>query len=370
MSAEDTPPAGRRSRTQAPERNRRAVLAAASRLFAAHGYEATSIREIAAEADVTAGSVMAYFGSKDGLFREIIGASTGITVGVDIAAAAADGPVHLSHTLASAYLERWDRTPAEHPWAALIRSAVAHEASAEQLRAILDEQVTAPLVELLAETPDAPERIALVRSVLFGVVMERYLFAHEPARSVPSEAFTPYFAEALSSALDRAHTPAADSAPDAWHTEPSGPDVSAFAVFRRLHRCSALYRAAVSRTVEEQGITLAAFDVLTELWRAGPPHRRAVGEIAESVPLSPSSVTLRADQLEEAGLVTRERDGLDRRVVHLRLTEAGQDLVDRVSRGPFAGDEEFLRIMGPAERAALARLLGLLETALSAADPA
>lgn len=57
---------------------------------------------------MTAGSVMAYFGSKDGLFREIVGGSTGITV--DIVAAAADGPARLSHALANAYLERWDRT--------------------------------------------------------------------------------------------------------------------------------------------------------------------------------------------------------------------------------------------------------------------
>lgn len=376
MSADDAPPpqgetAGRRGRPQDPEGNRRAVLDAARRLFAARGYEGTSIREVAAEAGVTAGSVMAYFGSKDGLFREIVGGSTGITV--DIVAAAADGPARLSHALANAYLERWDRTPAEHPWAALIRSAVTHEASAEQLRAILDEQVTEPLAELLADAPDARERIALVRSVLFGVVMERYLFAHEPAHSVPSATFAPYFAEAMSASLDSAHPPAADTVdrvPDEWRTETPGLDVSAFAVFGKLHRCSALYRASVSRIAEEHGITMAAFDVLTALRRAGAPYRRTVGEIAESALVSPSGVTLRADKLEEAGLVVRERDSKDRRVVHLRLTESGQALIDRVAREHFPRENELLGQVGSAERTALSRLLGLLEESLSSADPA
>lgn len=189
---------------------------------------------------------------------------------------------------------------------------------------------------------------------------------------MPSAAFAPYFAEAMSAALDSAHPPAADTVDrilDEWRTETPGLDVSAFAVFGRLHRCSALYRASVSRITEKHGISMAAFDVLTALRRAGAPYRRTVGEIAESALVSPSGVTLRADKLEEAGLVVRERDGKDRRVVHLRLTESGRALIDRVAREHFPRENELLGQVGSAERTALSRLLGLLEKSLSSADP-
>lgn len=54
------------------------MLSAARRLFAAQGYDAVSIRAIAAEAGVTAGLVMSYFGTKDALFREVVGGGAGI----------------------------------------------------------------------------------------------------------------------------------------------------------------------------------------------------------------------------------------------------------------------------------------------------
>lgn len=69
----------RRGRSHDPAGNRRAVLEAARRLFAAHGYQGVGIRAIATEAGVTPGLVMAYFGSKDGLFRAVVGEGTGVT---------------------------------------------------------------------------------------------------------------------------------------------------------------------------------------------------------------------------------------------------------------------------------------------------
>jgi AcrR family transcriptional regulator len=51
---------------------REAILAAATRRFATRGYERTGAREIAADAGVTAALVNRYFGSKEGLFAEVI----------------------------------------------------------------------------------------------------------------------------------------------------------------------------------------------------------------------------------------------------------------------------------------------------------
>ena len=51
---------------------REAILVSATRLFATLGYERAGAREIAADAGVTAALVNRYFGSKDGLFAEVI----------------------------------------------------------------------------------------------------------------------------------------------------------------------------------------------------------------------------------------------------------------------------------------------------------
>jgi AcrR family transcriptional regulator len=51
---------------------REAILEAATRRFANQGYQQAGVREIAADAGVTAALVNRYFGSKEGLFTEVI----------------------------------------------------------------------------------------------------------------------------------------------------------------------------------------------------------------------------------------------------------------------------------------------------------
>jgi AcrR family transcriptional regulator len=54
---------------------RAAILASARRAFARAGFDGAGLREIAAEAGVTAMLVKRYFGSKEGLFAEVIAAT-------------------------------------------------------------------------------------------------------------------------------------------------------------------------------------------------------------------------------------------------------------------------------------------------------
>ena len=54
------------------EGTRRAILGAARAMFAARGYEGTTIRAVAAQADVDASMVMRYFRSKEGLFTAAV----------------------------------------------------------------------------------------------------------------------------------------------------------------------------------------------------------------------------------------------------------------------------------------------------------
>lgn len=65
--------AQRRGRTRDPERSRKATLDAAETLFAEKGFKATSIQEIAQGASVSRGTPNYLFGSKEGLYRAVLG---------------------------------------------------------------------------------------------------------------------------------------------------------------------------------------------------------------------------------------------------------------------------------------------------------
>jgi AcrR family transcriptional regulator len=54
------------------EETRSKILKSASILFADHGFEGTSVRQIARGADVSLGMIRHYFGSKEGLYRACI----------------------------------------------------------------------------------------------------------------------------------------------------------------------------------------------------------------------------------------------------------------------------------------------------------
>ncbi|WP_405902191.1 TetR family transcriptional regulator [Streptomyces sp. NBC_00656] len=379
----------RRPGSHDPEGNRQAVLEAARRLFGAHGYRGVGVRAIAAEAGVTPGLVMAYFGTKDGLFREAVAGGTGVTG--DVLSAMSAGTGELPAALARAYLDRWDRLPADDPWPALIRSALSHPPSAELLRTILEKQVGEPLARLLGDSAGADVRAAVVRSVLFGVIMERYLFAHEPAASVPAGELAPVLTDVLvtafGDALDSVPPPAQDGAADGgaasgrpapaaptpvrpadFRPEGPGPAADALpaALFAQLDACAAAHQELIGRTLREYGVSLPAYDVLAALRDAGEPYRRTTGEVAAAGRVRAGGLTQHVDRLEAAGLVERERDADDRRIIRLRLTPEGLELADRVHAVRSAQEQELLAGLSTADRRRLAGLLGALGSGVQA----
>jgi AcrR family transcriptional regulator len=63
---------GMTRRAMAKQRTRQRLLSAALRLFTTRGYEAATIRDIAAEADLSTGAVFASFSDKADLFNAVI----------------------------------------------------------------------------------------------------------------------------------------------------------------------------------------------------------------------------------------------------------------------------------------------------------
>ncbi|WP_274910664.1 MarR family winged helix-turn-helix transcriptional regulator [Streptomyces sp. WZ-12] len=153
-----------------------------------------------------------------------------------------------------------------------------------------------------------------------------------------------------------------------WARERPELDTAPLEVLARLHRSFLRYSTRLTASIERHGLSVAGFDVLTALRRSGQPYRLTAGQLADSGLVSSAGVTLRIDRLEKDGLIVRERDAADRRVVYSRLTDEGLARVDEVFAEHLDNERRMLGGMSPAECRQLARLLGKLEHSILAAD--
>jgi MarR family 2-MHQ and catechol resistance regulon transcriptional repressor len=123
--------------------------------------------------------------------------------------------------------------------------------------------------------------------------------------------------------------------------------------FIKLTRCTnSLYtRIAERNTLGD--ITVSQFAVLEALFHLGSMTQ---GEVSTKVLKSGSNMTTVIDNLERDGLVRRERDAKDRRVVHVHLTEAGQSKLDAVLPGHIAVLVEEFSILSVSEMETLGNI--------------
>ncbi len=155
-----------------------------------------------------------------------------------------------------------------------------------------------------------------------------------------------------------------------WSRECPDIDASGMAVFGRLHRAYNRYQDQIARVFGSFDLTIAGYGILASLRRAGAPYRRTAGELADAVLVTTGGITQRVDKLEAAGLVRRERDPDDRRVVYVELTDEGVAFVDRVSAAHFGNENQMLTGLNDTERERLADLLSRLELSLDHAAAA
>jgi DNA-binding MarR family transcriptional regulator len=106
----------------------------------------------------------------------------------------------------------------------------------------------------------------------------------------------------------------------------------------------------------ERGIPLRWYDALVQLEEAGGPLRMT--ELADRILFSKSGLTRVIDRMEEAGLVRRDRDAPDRRVVNVSITERGLEELQAARAVHRRGvQEHFAKHLEPKELTALAHLL-------------
>lgn len=150
------------------ERTRAAILAAAREQFGRHGYDRTSIRAIAAQAEIDPAMVIRYFTSKEGLF------AAAVDVDLRLPDLRGVAPGDLGARLTEHFLDRWEGRPGDDVLVILLRSAVTDPRAAERLQSVFVDQVAAAL-RPLGPPGDGDRRAALVASQLLGVALTRYL---------------------------------------------------------------------------------------------------------------------------------------------------------------------------------------------------
>jgi MarR family 2-MHQ and catechol resistance regulon transcriptional repressor len=141
------------------------------------------------------------------------------------------------------------------------------------------------------------------------------------------------------------------------HYQGTAEQVRALNAFIKLTRATDSLVARLSRRGTLDNLTLRQLGVLESLYHLGSMRQ---GEISAKLLKSGGNITLVVDNLEKRGLVRRERDKNDRRVVVVSLTEAGQELIGSVFPNHLADIVEEMSILTSEEQETLGRLCRIL----------
>lgn len=173
---------------------RERILSAATTEFAEAGYDAATIRAIAARAAVDAALVHHYFGTKADLFAATMDAP----IRPDIAIRTLlDGPVDtLGERIARYVLESWEEADVRRRGLVLLRSALSNRVTAPVLAGFLARELLERIAGQLGR-PDAALRASLVASQIAGVLVARYILRLPAMRAASIDELVAWLAPTL-----------------------------------------------------------------------------------------------------------------------------------------------------------------------------
>lgn len=123
-----------------------------------------------------------------------------------------------------------------------------------------------------------------------------------------------------------------------------------------LARTADALQRGMGAVLRQAGLSPTQYNVLRILRGAGAPGL-ACGEIVERMVTRDPDITRLLDRLEARRLVTRNRDGADRRVVTSRISQAGLALLDGLDEPLQTTIRRLLGHMGEGRLKSLAELL-------------
>ncbi|WP_446038251.1 TetR family transcriptional regulator [Streptomyces sp. SID1121] len=194
MNEDDLPPPAPVRRRDAAA-TRASILRAAREAFTRLGYDGAGVREIARAADVDTRLISRYFGSKEGLFAEVVDLAyqKSLMMTPDVTGEAA-----------RALLTGEDEAASDGLLLTL-RSA-SNERAAAIMRASIEGNYQRKLADALPGA-DADARSALLVSICSGVLLSRMLLGNTEMNGPDVERLVPYLRAALDAV---ARDPAAD----------------------------------------------------------------------------------------------------------------------------------------------------------------
>lgn len=145
-----------------------------------------------------------------------------------------------------------------------------------------------------------------------------------------------------------------------WHAQLPALDVDPMRVFSRLKRLADHLEAMRRAAFAEHDLTQWQFDVLAALRRAGEPFQLTPGQLVMATRVSSGTMTNRIDRMVERALVDRRGSDDDRRIVLVRLTEAGREAVDDAVATLVSRERALLNSLGEDDADRVARLLRTL----------
>lgn len=186
-------PARTRGRPRGNPPTRESIVPAARALFLERGYRGTTLRAVAGAAGVDAALIAYHFGSKKGLFADVMQFQCAHALAVE--EVLGGDPATLPGRLIDAVTGLWED-------ADFRRLTTGGDEAAEVIREYLERELLARLVEFLGGR-DATARATAVVTILGGLIYTRYLNPlPTPSTLTPAEART-----ALTPALRAALTP-------------------------------------------------------------------------------------------------------------------------------------------------------------------
>lgn len=172
-------PARTRGRPRGNPPTRESIVTAARDLFLQSGYRRTTLRAVAGAAGVDPALIAYHFGSKRGLFADVMQFQCANALAVDDVLGG--DPATLPDRLIDAVTDLWEN-------ADFVRLSARGEEAAEVIREYLEHELLARLVEFLGGR-DATARATAAVTILGGLIYTRYLNPlPTPAALTPSEA--------------------------------------------------------------------------------------------------------------------------------------------------------------------------------------
>jgi AcrR family transcriptional regulator len=178
---------------------REQIRLAARVRFLAEGYQAVTMRTIAADAGVDVALVSYYFGSKQGVFGEAMAMSANPAqlIGVIVAGDPSTLPERALRTM----LAVWDDPATGAPLRTLASTATADPAMRKAVGEFLTRELIGGIQKHLTG-PDTQSRAAVFSAQMAGLIFSRYLVGIEPIASMSIDEIVERLAPSLAIALE------------------------------------------------------------------------------------------------------------------------------------------------------------------------